>query len=70
MTENEAIGIKHRVKNIAQAMMCLQHEFDKFMKEVDDGMVSDTNCDIYGDVRRTSVQVDSSLSASSQCNID
>lgn len=46
-TQSEII---HRIKNIAQVMMCLQHEFDKLIKEVNGGVVNNTDSDCVGDV--------------------
>jgi len=43
----------HRMKNIAQVLMCLQREFDKLYKEVNDGGVDYTISDNSGDDGRT-----------------
>lgn len=65
MTKEEATSVNHRIKNIAHIMMSLQHQFDKLVKEIDDGVVDNPNCNCARNGGRTNVQMDSSLSGSS-----
>ena len=62
--------ILHRIKNVAQVLKCLQSELDKLGEEVANGVVSNTDGDVYGDVRRTSVQMDEAIYFASECDTD
>ncbi len=53
--------IMHRIKSIAQVMMCLQHEFDKLIKEVNSGVDNNTDSDCLGDDGRSILQGESEI---------